>query len=216
MEAEDEAGIGRTVARPGAVWDPRRVHRGPLLALLDRYAGAFPAEAARTTAFRDFVRARPDCFLRSCPPGHVTGSAWIVSPSGDAVLLTHHRKLGRWLQLGGHADGEPDVLLAALREAREESGLRRFELLAPGLAGALPPLPLDLDVHAIPARGAEPAHLHYDVRFLLLADPREALVVSDESHALRWLPRAALGDTTDEESQLRMARKADAWLAARR
>lgn len=190
--------------------------RRPLLALLERYAAAFPVEAPRAARFQDFVRARPDCLLRSCPPGHVTASAWIASPRGDAVLLTLHRKLGRWLQLGGHVDGEPDVLLAALREAQEESGLRRFEVVAPGLAGALPPLPLDLDVHEIPARGAEPAHLHYDVRFLLLADPGEKLSVSDESHDLRWVPRAAIGDYTDDASQLRMARKTDAWLAQRR
>jgi len=191
------------------------VHRGPFLALLDRYEAAFPDELATAARFRAFVHERRDCFERSCPPGHLTGSAWIASPSGDAVLLTHHRKLGRWLQLGGHADGEADVLLAALREAREESGLARLEVVAPGHTGALPPVPLDLDVHEIPARGPERAHLHYDVRFLLLADPAQPLVVSDESHALRWVPRAKLGDYTDEESQLRMARKADAWLAER-
>jgi len=188
------------------------VHRGPLLALLARYEAAFPDEAATAARFRVFVQRQRDCFERSCPPGHLTGSAWIASPSGDAVLLTHHRKLGRWLQLGGHADGESDLLRAALREAREESGLAQLEVVAPGPP---PPLPLDLDVHEIPARGAEPAHLHYDVRFLLLADPAQPLVVSDESHALRWVPRAALGDLVDEESQLRMARKADRWLAAR-
>lgn len=125
------------------------------------------------------------------------------------MLLTHHRKLGRWLQLGGHADGEADLLAVALREAREESGMDRFTPIGAGPAGRAGALvPLDLDVHEIPARGAEPAHLHYDVRWLLAAAPGQALVVSDESTDLRWVPRSGLAGFVDEESQLRMERKA--------
>jgi 8-oxo-dGTP pyrophosphatase MutT (NUDIX family) len=138
----------------------------------------------------------------------VTASAWIVSPDRAQVLLTQHRKLGRWLQLGGHADGDPDVFAVALREAREESGLARFSTL-PGDGGRLP---VDVDVHEIPARRAEPAHLHHDVRFLLLAEPGQSLCRSDESADLRWVPWAELPRLAAEESLLRMERRARALL----
>lgn len=145
------------------------------------------------------MRAHPDCFERTCVEGHVTGSAWIVSADRRSVLLTHHRKLGRWLQLGGHADGDPDPLAVARREAEEESGLTELALLAA--------LPLDVDVHVIPARGNEPEHLHHDVRFAFVAAPGQALCVSDESHALRWVERARLEELVREESLLRLERK---------
>lgn len=183
--------------------------RGPVLRLFDAYLARHPEEAALVARFRAFVLGHPDCLWRTCLVGHVTASAWIVRPDGRQALLTHHRKLGRWLQLGGHVDGEPHVEQAALREAVEESGMAHFELL--GQATGL--VPLDLDVHPIPARAAEPAHDHWDVRFLLRAAPGQELVVSDESHDLRWFDAAALRAVTDEESVLRLARKAERWLA---
>lgn len=197
-----------TVAARASAWKARAVHRDSLLVLLARYAERFPAERGEVSRWREFVLAHADCLERTCPPGHLTGSAWILSPDRTSVLLTHHRKLGRWLQLGGHADGEADLLAVALREAREESGMERFTPFGPGGAerdAAL--VPLDLDVHEIPARGAEPAHLHYDVRWLLVAAPGQDLVVSDESTDLRWVPRRELAGFVDEESQLRMERK---------
>jgi 8-oxo-dGTP pyrophosphatase MutT (NUDIX family) len=136
-------------------------------------------------------------------PGHITASAWILDADGERALLTHHRKLGRWLQLGGHVDGEPRVERAALREAVEESGMARFEFAH--WAGAL--TPLDLDVHAIPARGSEPEHLHWDVRFWLRAAPGQALAISEESTDLRWFTPAELTAATAEESVVRMLRK---------
>jgi 8-oxo-dGTP pyrophosphatase MutT (NUDIX family) len=180
------------------------VHRRPLLTLLERYASRWPDEALVVQRIEHLVRTRDDCLLRTCWPGHVTASAWILSPDRDSFLLTHHRKLGRWLQLGGHVDGEGRVHLAALREAREESGMQRFTLLSPGLELE----PLDVDVHDIPARGSEPAHAHHDVRFLLVADGGEDLVRSDESHDLRWFPLAELDQVAREPSLRRMADKA--------
>jgi 8-oxo-dGTP pyrophosphatase MutT (NUDIX family) len=181
------------------------VHRQPLIALLERYARAWPAEAAVADRFLHFVRAHADCLERTCVPGHVTASAWIVDEHGRA-LLTHHRKLGRWLQLGGHVDGERAVERAALREAQEESGMGTFtfgrwldELV-----------PLDLDVHPIPARGHEPRHDHWDVRFWLQAAPGQALAISPESVDLRWFAPAELAAVTAEESVLRLQRKVDA------
>ena len=104
----------------------------------------------RVDHVRQFVRVHPDCFERSCREGHITASAWIVSADHRAALLTHHRKLDRWLQLGGHCDGEADVAAVALREAREESGLVDLRFAYAGDA----PVPVDLDVHPIPPRGA--------------------------------------------------------------
>jgi 8-oxo-dGTP pyrophosphatase MutT (NUDIX family) len=184
------------------------VHRRPLLELLDRYAALHPDELACVARMRALVEARRDCFERTCLPGHVTASAWIVSPDRRRFLLAHHRKLDRWLQLGGHADGESDVRAVALREAREESGLDELAFVpAGGLA-----LPLDLDVHRIPPHDGEPEHEHHDVRFLLLAGPSAEPRASAESHALRWFPREALEAVAGDASVLRLGRKAHALL----
>lgn len=180
------------------------MHRRPLLDLLDLYGAAEPADAGMTARFKVFVRSRADCFQRACPPGHITASAWILDAGERRALLTHHRKLDRWLQCGGHADGDPAVEAVALREAREESGLERFRF--PLRDGRL--VPLDLDIHPIPERGGEPAHLHYDVRFLLVAAPGQSVRASGESWSLRWFAEDELGSVTGEESVLRLARKA--------
>lgn len=180
------------------------MHRQPLLAQLAAYEVAHPAEAETVALFTGFVRSQPECFERTLSIGHVTGSAWIVTPDGSEVLLTHHRKLDRWLQLGGHADGDPDVIAVALKEAREESGLEEFELLGDGI--------FDLDIHPIPARKNEPEHLHYDVRYVFRATGPTVFTVSEESHDLRWVPVEEVQTLTTEESMLRMVRK---WQAAR-
>jgi len=179
------------------------VHRKPLLELLDRYRARHPGEAAVVDRIRALVEAHPDCFARSCAPGHVTGSAFVVSPDLRHCLLVHHRKLGCWLQPGGHADGDPDLAGVALREAREETGLARLRFASE--AGQR--LPFDLDVHDIPAFGGEPAHEHHDVRFLLIADPLETPVASAESNAVRWFDREKLRDLGVDASLLRMSDK---------
>jgi 8-oxo-dGTP pyrophosphatase MutT (NUDIX family) len=182
-----------------------------LLDQLQLYLQRHPGERERVLQMLDFVEAQPKCFLRSCTPGHVTGSAWIVSADHEDFLLVHHKKLGRWLQVGGHADGEPEVFRAALREAREESGLWHLEFYraAEGIR------PLDVDVHDIPAVGGEPAHLHYDMRFLLVARAGERTRPSGESHDVRWFPMRELERVVKEESLLRMGRKARDVLAVR-
>lgn len=152
-----------------------------------------------------FAEANKDCCSRSLLAGHMTGSAWVLDRSHSAALLTHHRKLNKWLQLGGHADGNPDLLAVALREVQEESGLTEVKVLSRA--------PFDVDIHSIPARGAEPEHYHYDVRFLFEADARHVLTLSDESHSLAWIPLSDLADPADPrslrvgESVLRMVRK---------
>lgn len=172
-------------------------HRQRLLGLIEEYAPRHGDEAAVVDRFITFIRANERCFERDCWTGHITGSAWLVNGAGTHVLLTHHRKLDRWLQLGGHSDGESNSLSAAQREAEEESGLP---------VRALDPQVFDLDVHEIPARKADPAHYHYDVRFAFQAD-REDFQVSAESLDLAWVCIEELADFTDEESMLRMAEK---------
>jgi 8-oxo-dGTP pyrophosphatase MutT (NUDIX family) len=187
------------------------MHRAPLLQMLGRYLERWPEDRPRIARVIEFVRAHEDCFERSCREGHVTGSAWILSPDHRCVLLTHHRKLGRWLQLGGHSDGDADLLRVALREAREESGMDGFRVLPEEPE----PVPLDVDVHVIPAWEGEPAHSHFDVRFLLEAAPGQEVAAGEESHALRWVERARLCEFVEEESQLRMERRACEVLARR-
>lgn len=186
------------------------MHRKPLLDLLARYRAAHPGEAACADRVRALVESQPDCFARSCVPGHVTASAWLLSPDGKRFLLTHHRKLNRWLQLGGHADGDGDVAAVALREAREESGLQdlRFAYAADA------PVPIDLDVHPIPARAGEPAHDHHDVRFVLVAAPGQTIFASDESTALEWFAMDDLEQIADDDSVLRLGLKVRRLLAA--
>ena len=149
-----------------------------------------PTRRSRADRIRALVETQRDCFERSCFPGHVTASAWLLSPDGKRFLLTHHCKLDRWLQLGGHADGDADVAAVALREAREESGLAELRFAW----AAETPVPVDLDVHRIPAHGSEPAHDHHDVRFVLVAAPGQTIFESDESTALEWFDMDALED----------------------
>lgn len=177
------------------------MERRPVRELLKAYRRANPAEHQVADRFLAFVDAHEDVLHRTCLPGHVTASCWILSPDGEHCLLTLHRKLGKWLQLGGHVDGEPEVWRAALREAQEESGMERF-LVAPE--------PLDIDIHEIPAGHHEPAHLHHDIRFLLRAEPGQKLAISDESLELRWFPLDEVVERTAEESVLRLLRKANA------
>jgi 8-oxo-dGTP pyrophosphatase MutT (NUDIX family) len=177
------------------------MHRAAVLALLRSHA-ARPLdanEAAMAAATIEFVETHADCLLRSCVPGHLTGSAWIVSADRRRTLLTHHHKLDKWLQLGGHADGDPDLAAVAMREAHEESGLTRLQLVRPEI--------FDVDRHWIPARKTDPGHYHYDLRFLVMADPAEPLQISSESKDLGWVELERVTQLNPEESMARMVRK---------
>jgi 8-oxo-dGTP pyrophosphatase MutT (NUDIX family) len=144
----------------------------------------------------DLIRSRENAFDRNPEPGHVTGSAVVVSEDFEMLLMTHHAKLGRWLQLGGHCDGIKDAYFVAKKEAYEESGLDHIESLTSQI--------LDLDIHTIPASSRDPEHLHYDVRYLFRADTCAALQVSAESRSLRWVPLVDLESVTTEVSVLRL------------
>ncbi|MFK7895098.1 MAG: NUDIX hydrolase [Myxococcota bacterium] len=187
--------------------------RQDLLDQLDRYFARHPDEAEMVGRIRDLLKRHERAFYRDCVPGHITSSAWIVSRESRSVLLTHHRKLERWLQLGGHTDGEMDVLASALREAEEESGLQDFSPI-PSREAAPPFEILDVDVHLIPARGDEPAHEHHDIRFLLeVSEDQQIEHQVAESKEIRWFPGEGIEAQFDEESLARMARKAKDWLS---
>ncbi|GAB3512758.1 NUDIX hydrolase [Spirosoma knui] len=180
------------------------MYREPLLALLREHLtnsqyGIEAHEQDMTRATIDFVTQHPDCFDRSLLTGHVTGSAWIVSSDRQQVVLIHHRKLDRWFQPGGHADGDPDVAAVALREAQEETGLNSVRLVAPEI--------FDVDIHSIPARGDLPQHLHYDIRFLVEAYETEAFGKSEEIKNIRWFTLSDANNITSSESIHRMLRK---------
>jgi len=166
------------------------------------YRRRWPDEAPTVDAFIGLLAVDDDPFVRKRLAGHFTASAWLVSSDGQRVLLTHHRKLDRWLQLGGHADGDRHLTRAALKEAGEESGLTGLSVDRELF---------DLDRHWIPEHKGVPAHWHYDVRYVVSAGDSEEFVISDESHDLAWRGIATLVNDEDADPSLRrMARK---WLA---
>jgi 8-oxo-dGTP pyrophosphatase MutT (NUDIX family) len=169
---------------------------------LDAYAARWPGEAATIALFAELLGDAENPFLRERLAGHFTASCWLVDGAGARTLLTHHKKLGLWLQLGGHADGERDLRIAALKEAGEESGLADLRI-----EDAI----FDLDRHRIPEHKGVPAHWHYDVRYVIQAQGSESYVVGDESHDLAWRDIETLaGDASADASVRRMAGK---WLA---
>ena len=181
--------------------------REELVRALAGYAPEDAADAASLDRLRRFVGGPTDPFARENPEGHVTGSAVVARPDGSEFLLVLHRKLSRWLQPGGHTeDADASVFDTALREAREETGIARLE--AP-FGRAI----LDVDVHAIPARGKDPAHSHFDVRYLFVTrDDARPEASEDPTRPLRW---ASLEDALSlgvDASLTRALRKARAQL----
>jgi 8-oxo-dGTP pyrophosphatase MutT (NUDIX family) len=163
-----------------------------------------PELAPIGAAILDFVDAHPDALHRTCVEGHLTGSALVVDADHEQVLLLFHTKLQRWLQPGGHADGEANLAAVALREATEETGID-------GLA--IDPVPVDLDIHEVDPPG-EPAHLHHDVRYLVVAPAGAEPVGNHESQGLRWVAPDDLAAMGVDEGTLRMARRALARAAS--
>jgi 8-oxo-dGTP pyrophosphatase MutT (NUDIX family) len=141
------------------------------------------------------LRDHPDALERTCRPAHLTGSALVVDPSTRRFLVLHHTKLRRWLQPGGHADGDAALDRVALREATEETGIEGLRVVLPAV---------DLDVHEV-APPAEEPHLHLDVRFLVLAPPGAREVGNEESTALRWVDPQGLEALAPDEGLRRLA-----------
>ncbi|MFW6329025.1 MAG: NUDIX hydrolase [Alkalispirochaetaceae bacterium] len=168
--------------------------------LFQRYLRRYPVERRVVRRFSALLSEGRLAFSRDRREGHLTASAWVVDAEKRSVLLVHHRKLDRWLQPGGHADGEEDLLSVAQKEVLEETGVSTSSLEPVEI--------LDLDIHPIPPRGELPGHDHYDVRFLLVAGAGETARGNEETWGAIWVPIDRLEEITREESILRMRSKA--------
>jgi 8-oxo-dGTP pyrophosphatase MutT (NUDIX family) len=177
------------------------MHRNELLKLLDAHDTRFNAEAGFIARTRDFVETHPDCFNSQLLPGHVTGSAWVVNPARDKVLLMHHRKHDQWFQPGGHADGDSDIIRVALRETHEETGIPQSDIrLVDGK-------PFDVDIHQIAPSQYGPGHTHFDIRFLIEIDDALPVPGNDESHQVLWVPLHKVASYNNNLSTYRMLEK---------
>lgn len=175
------------------------MHRKKIIQLLSSYQISPGEDEEKLALFKSFVEKHETCFERTLFIGHITGSSWIVNKQRTHTLLTLHKKLDCWLQLGGHADGDSDIFSVALREAKEESGLKEIYPLSKEI--------FDIDIHRIPSHKDVPEHLHYDVRFIFEANCLEKITLSDESKDLSWIKITQLHKYNRENSILRMAQK---------
>jgi 8-oxo-dGTP pyrophosphatase MutT (NUDIX family) len=163
------------------------------MSTLDKWRPASSTQESLRQAFLGFLAAREDSCARSCEAGHLTASAVLLDADREHVLLTLHPRVGRWLQLGGHCEpGDSSLAEAALREAREESGIDDLRI---------DPEPVHLDVHPITCSLGVPTR-HFDVRFAVYAPPGAQPVRSDESDDLRWWPVRALPAGSDDIAEL--------------
>jgi 8-oxo-dGTP pyrophosphatase MutT (NUDIX family) len=167
--------------------------REEFINFLKTYQTDFKEEQDFISRFQDLLQSYR-CYHRDHLPGHITGSAWIIDDTKSHALLVHHAKLRKWLQPGGHADGDENILSVALREADEETGLKNLTLLTKGI--------FDLDIHLIPARKDFPEHLHYDVRFAFTASLESILQISDESRDLKWIKLDQVSELTGQNTSI--------------
>jgi 8-oxo-dGTP pyrophosphatase MutT (NUDIX family) len=175
------------------------------------------AEEQAHTAKRiaHLIENEPRAAMRDCFPAHLTGSAFVLNEACDAAALIFHRKIQKWMQPGGHADGDFLLERVAWREAFEETGLEglRFVRL-PGGAKDSPLLPFDVDIHLIPEHGSVPEHYHFDVRYLLVAKASSRFFQTDEVGGIEWIPLSRVAALTGERSVLRMVEKVQYLSAA--
>ena len=172
---------------------------------LERYGASDASEVRHRAAMLDLL-SEPDAFDRGhFGPGHFTASCYVIDAAGR-LLLHHHRRLDRWLQMGGHVEGDESPELTALREGAEESGLRDLALATDGI--------FDLDIHAIPAAKGEPDHDHYDVRYLArTASPGAIALDRAESNDLAWVTLARAAELMPGAESHRVLRKIERLLA---
>jgi len=178
------------------------MNRASLLKSLKKYTTTYEQEFSFVGRFQDLLLV-DNCFERSLTTGHLTASAWVLNTGLNKVLLLHHKKLDRWLQPGGHADGDENLLKVAKKELEEEAGIKTTKNVL--LRGEEI---FDLDIHTIPSRSGEPEHQHYDVRFAFVALKKEELQGNSESKNLQWIDLDKLEDHVgSEQSILRMWEK---------
>ena len=179
--------------------------REALIELVTNHTPFDDTEREHTMSTLEFLHKNKNCTSTGNLKGHITASAWVLSPHRTETLLTHHRKLNRWLQLGGHIEDDATIQGAALREAVEESGIGNIHLIEGSI--------FDIDVHLIPARKEVAEHYHYDIRFLFQTE-RKDFVISHESNELAWVKLTDIGNFVGDESVLRLCRKSKAYSGA--
>ncbi len=177
-----------------------KMHREDLLKLLAQYEPSNLSETAYVTKTKFFVRNNANCFSR-LSPSHITGSAWVINPQMDKILMLHHKKQNQWFQPGGHADCDADIRRVALRETQEETGvsLKNINLLSETI--------FDVDIHTIPKSKHGPRHTHYDIRFLLEIGDNVKIPGNDESHKILWVPLHKVSQLNSNLSTYRMIEK---------
>ncbi|MGK0137681.1 MAG: 8-oxo-dGTP pyrophosphatase MutT (NUDIX family) [Algoriphagus sp.] len=174
------------------------MNRKQLTEQLSQYKAFNDIEEGMRIRMLAFVEKHEDCFERSLLIGHVTASCWVVNASRDKVLLIDHVKLKKWLQPGGHCDGDQNTLRVALKELQEETGIVPTDVSLDIF---------DIDIHLIPKTKSIPEHEHFDLRYLFVADLKEKIIQNHETNAIKWIRLQNLERMTREESILRMKSK---------
>jgi 8-oxo-dGTP pyrophosphatase MutT (NUDIX family) len=169
-----------------------------LIEEIKKFVVIFDEEVIIKKLFIAFIEENENCFERSLLIGHITASAFVYDPNVSKVLLLHHKKLDKWLQPGGHCDGNKNTVEVALTEVWEETGLK--------ISNPSNRI-FDLDIHTIPEHKNIPEHQHFDVRYLFEVDSNVLLTQNHETNELKWVPIAEIENYTEENSILRMVRK---------
>lgn len=177
------------------------MHRYKLVKMLEEYSSSCEQQNVKEEILK-FVKEYKDCFKRTLAIGHVTASAWLLNKEQTHALLMHHAKLKQWVQLGGHCDGNADVLQVAVKEAQEESGINAIVPVHESI--------FDIDIHLIAENSKEKAHYHYDIRFLLKVTSDEKVIKNNESNELRWIEKNRSEMPTQSDSVIRMF---DKWVS---
>jgi 8-oxo-dGTP pyrophosphatase MutT (NUDIX family) len=174
------------------------MHRDKLIQSISNYKIFSKEDEVIKNRFLNFIATHKNCFERSLEIGHITASAFIIDKKNEKILLLHHKKLDKWLQPGGHCDGEENVLKVAIKEVFEETGIN--------IAYQESDI-FDLDIHTIPLHKNIPKHEHFDIRFLFDLDSTIQTEINEESNQLAWVSMNDLENYTNEESILRMRKK---------
>ncbi len=184
------------------------MHRKKLLSLLKQYKPYDACEAEVKDRLVDFVKSTKSCFDNFFREGHITASAWVLDKENKKVGLVLHKLFKRWLQPGGHSDGNPDTPQEALREAQEEFGIEGLRLDSENI--------FDIDIHLIKEDKKRDLgeHYHFDVRFLVTGDSNVPPKVSDEVTDVRWVKLADVIKLNSEEAFKRMIYKTEKLISA--